>query len=296
MLIYISAPHSNWAHDAMGGRVMKLYLAGVNSRPYIFENDEIKIFLAGAATGNNNYLYRKGVEAVNKSLNCYQNKIYVLESFYYVQDWMLPFIKDHWHFLLDSGAFTFMENAKITPNWDEYIERYATFINENNIDLFFELDLDSVVGLKEVERLRDKLETLTNKKSIPVWHKSRGQAYWLKMCEDYDYVAIGGIASGEIKKDEYKFFPTLLNLAKERGAKVHGLGFTNLEGLKKYKFYSVDSTAWIYGNRAGFVYWFNGETLQKVKAKPGQRMKARETAIHNFNEWVKFQRYAEVHL
>ncbi len=231
-----------------------------------------------------------------RSFGGLSQKIYVLESFYYVKDWMSLFIKDHWYFLLDSGAFTFMKNAKIMPNWDEYIERYAKFINENNIDLFFELDIDSVVGLKEVERLRDKLETLTNKKSIPVWHKSRGQAYWLKMCEDYDYVAIGGIVSGEIKKNDYRFFPTLLNMAKERGAKVHGLGFTNLEGLKKYKFYSVDSTAWIYGNRAGFVYLFDGQTLQKVQAKAGQRMKSRETLIHNFNEWVKFQRYAEVHL
>lgn len=223
-------------------------------------------------------------------------KLYVLESFYYVQDWMLPFIENHWNFLLDSGAFTFMQNTKVKLDWDEYTERYANFINKNKIELFFELDIDSIVGIKEVERLRDKLEALTNRKCIPVWHKSRGKEYWINLCKTYDYIAIGGIVGGEIKKDEYRFFPTLLNIAQEHNTKVHGLGFTNLKGLERYKFYSVDSTAWIYGNRSGFVQWFDGKTLQKVKAKPGQKMKSRETAIHNFNEWVKFQKYAEVNL
>lgn len=223
-------------------------------------------------------------------------KLYILESFYYVKDWMLPYIKDHWHFLLDSGAFTFMQNAKIKTDWDAYVVRYAQFINKNNIDLFFELDIDSVVGLKEVERLRDKLETLTNKKCIPVWHVKRGKQYWYDMAKAYDYIAIGGIASGEIKKEQYPYFATLLNIAHEQGAKVHGLGYTHLKGLATYKFDSVDSTAWIYGNRSGFIQWFDGKTLQKVAAKPGQKMAAREAAVYNFNEWVKFQDYAENNL
>lgn len=104
---------------------------------------------------------------------------YILESFYYIQEWQLPLIKNAKMFLLDSGAFTFMNSQKDKEiNWDVYIERYAKFINDNNIEYFFELDIDVVVGLKEVERLRNKLEKLTNKKCIPVWHKSRGLDYW----------------------------------------------------------------------------------------------------------------------
>ena len=59
-------------------------------------------------------------------------------------------------------------NGKNTNNvdWDEYIESYAEFINNHNIKLFMELDIDSVVGIKEVERLRNKLERLTNKQCI----------------------------------------------------------------------------------------------------------------------------------
>lgn len=247
----------------------------------------MQLYLAGEGC----YVKDKGFwESVPKS------DLFVLESFVYVTDWHKQFIPKFKSFMLDSGAFSFMQNSTLICNWDEYVRRYADFINQNNIKLFFELDIDSVVGLKEVERLRDKLETLTNKQSIPVWHKSRGKDYWVKMVKNYNYIAIGGIVSGEITKDEHKFFTPLINLAKEQGTKVHGLGYTNLEGLKKYKFDSVDSTAWTYGNRSGFVQWFDGQTLQKIKAKQGSKMKAKETAIHNFNEWVKFQRYAEKYL
>ena len=169
---------------------------------------------------------------------------------------MRPLFKD---FLLDSGAFTYLNGSKGKVNWEKYIEEYAVFINKHKIDLFIELDIDSVIGLNEVERLRYKLENITNKKCIPVWHKSRGLDYWKKMCKEYEYVAIGGIVTKEIKPAEYDVFLPLLKIAKENNCKVHGLGFTNMKGLEKYKFYSVDSTAWLYGNRGGFLYRFNGK-------------------------------------
>ena len=274
---------------------MNVLIAGVQSRPYVVkENKELKIYLAGAANGNNTYLHKN-----NKAIDIfYKDKIFVLESFYYLKEWMYPYILNHWNFMLDSGAFTFLENAKkgSSINWDSYILKYANIINKLNIDHFLELDIDNVVGLKKVEQLRDVLEKETGKKCIPVWHKSRGLEYYKNMCKDYSYVAIGGIVSGEIKSSNYPIFNNLLNIARQTETKVHGLGFTNLEGLTKYPFYSVDSTAWIYGNRGGFLYKFNGKTLIKIHAPQGKRMMAKETAIHNFTEWVKFQKYAEEYL
>lgn len=43
-------------------------------------------------------------------------------------------------------------------DWDAYVSGYADFINRFDVKLFFELDIDNVVGLAEVERLRHKLE------------------------------------------------------------------------------------------------------------------------------------------
>ena len=219
-----------------------------------------------------------------------------LESFYYISKREIPFISKYNDFLLDSGAFTFMSSSKGGVNWDEYIKKYAEFINQYNVKHFFELDIDSIVGIKEVERLRRNLEQLTGKQCIPVWHKSRGKEYWLKMIKDYKYVAIGGIVTREIKPREYPFFTWFLNEAKKENCKVHALGFTNLKGLEKYPFYSVDSTSWLSGNRFGATYTFNGTTLEKQNKKQGQRVKTNETAKHNFYEWIKFCKYAEHHL
>lgn len=246
----------------------------------------MNVFLAGN-------LYDKDRYAITtENLN-------VLESYFYLRnkEWMFPLIKEFKNFLLDSGAFTFMNQSKNHKvDWDEYIEEYAVFINKLDIELFFELDIDVLVGIEEVERLRAKLEKLTGKKCIPVWHASRGHDYWLKMIKEYDYVAIGGIVTKEIRPKQYPIFTQLIKEAHIENCKVHGLGFTNLKGLEKYRFDSVDSTSWLSGNRFGAVYKFNGKTMIKIEKKKGQRVKNYETAMNNFIEWVKFSKYAEKYL
>lgn len=99
----------------------------------------------------------------------------ILWSFFYCNPFaekiVIPNCKS---FLLDSGAFTFLSGAKKTVDWDSYLTKYAEFIRENGIERFFELDIDSVVGYKNVKNYRSKLERLTGKQAIPVWHKNRG--------------------------------------------------------------------------------------------------------------------------
>ena len=201
-------------------------------------------------------------------------------------------------FLLDSGAFSFMQ-GKGAVDWDRYTEEYAEWINRYRITKFFELDIDSLVGIKEVERLRAKLERLTGKQPIPVWHINRGKQYFLDTAKDYPYVAFGGILTDGAKRGSLeKAFPWFINSAHERGAKIHCLGYTSIEGMKKYHFDSVDSTAWLYGNRGGYLYKFNPVTgnMDKIEARKGQRLRSRDAALHNFREWVKFQQYAKKYL
>ncbi len=237
------------------------------------------------------YLAGSGSEKLLKPRNFYDfNK---LDSFLTIKDVNAELIPKYKSFILDSGAFTYLNGAKTNINWDDYVTKYANFINKYNIKNYIEMDIDPIIGLKEVERLRYKLEKLTGKQSIPVWHKSRGKDYWIKMCKEYRYIAIGGIVTKEIKSTEYKYFHYMLKVAHDNNCKVHGLGFTNMKGLKEYKFDSVDSTSWLSGNKFGHIYKFNGETLLKFDKKPGQRVKSHITAMNNFREWVKFANYME---
>lgn len=220
---------------------------------------------------------------------------FILESFAHFQPWVAQYINDD--FLLDSGAFTFLQKARNNVDWDAYVRRYAQFINEHGVKLFFELDIDGIVGLKEVERLRGLLERLTARRCIPVWHKSRGKQYFLDTVKRYDYVAIGGIVTKEIMPKEYKCFPWFINTAHEHGAKIHGLGFTRLRDYHLYPFDSVDSTTWLSGRRFGIVYQFKDGQLLAHKGHSGPPAgNYKSVDVHNLREWVKYQRYAELYL
>lgn len=219
---------------------------------------------------------------------------YILESFYYFSEWQIPLIKKSEMFLLDSGAFTFM-NGKKSNDFDGYLTRYIDFIKKHDVKYFFELDIDSVVGYNKVKQLRKRLEKETGKKCIPVWHKSRGKDEFLKMCDEYDYVAIGGIVTKEITKDQYPFFTWFLNEAHKRGCKVHGLGFTSIADLPKYHFDSVDSTSWKSGGRFGQLHIYKNGTIKTITQK-SKRAVYRAIDTNNFNEWLKYQRYADKNL
>lgn len=273
-----------WTEMIKAERMGKLdiYLAGTNGRRWC-----VDLYLAGVQGKAKNFAIGD-TPLIDLS---------ILESFYYADEWTewaIPRLKN---FMLDSGAFTFMTSHKGKVDWNDYLRRYADFINRNDVKLFYELDVDSVLGYQKVLEMRRWLERETGRQPIPVWHKSRGKEEFLKMCDEYKYVAIGGIVSKEITRQEYKYFPWFINEAHKRGCKIHGLGFTNLEGIKKYHFDSVDSTSWTTGNRFGAIYRFNGTTMEKFDKKAGQRLAdSRAVAIHNFNEWAKFQKYAETNL
>ena len=89
-------------------------------------------------------------------------------------------------FLLDSGAFTFMHGIEASSkpvDWDGYLSRYIDFINRNNVQHFFELDVDSIVGYDAVKRMRARLEAETGKQSIPVETPRIAQRFLAVTCE-----------------------------------------------------------------------------------------------------------------
>lgn len=239
--------------------------------------------------------------------NCFDfidaTQIYALESFVNIDKTVEEYIPKFKGFLLDSGAFTFFGKKSCKWSWEEYVDRYSDFIKRNNVQYFFELDIDVIVGYDNVLRLRNRLEKNVGRQSIPVWHKNRGKDEYIKMCEEYPYVAIGGlVGSGKSSASEYskkvtRFFPWFIDVARKNNAKIHALGYTSQAGLLNYHFDSVDSTSWISGNKFGSVMKFNGEKIVVYSKKEGQRMvSAKKIAQNNFAEWVKLQKWAETHL
>lgn len=262
---------------------MKMFLAAPSTRSYVIE-ESMKLFMKGEKPPFDEFILKK-------------HRPFVLESFFYIQKDAEFYREQEKHFadfMLDSGAFTFMNQAKDPSiNWNRYADAYGDFIKATKTKQYLELDLDSLMPLKDVEKLRSRIEKRAGIPCIPVWHRSRGLDYWKGMIKDYEYVAIGGIVSGEIKRNEFKVFPKLISMAKAENCRVHGLGFTNKKLLPVIKFDSVDSTSWIAGNQGGFIFKFDGREMKTIESKEGQKLKGRKAAINNFHEWVKFSKYAE---
>ena len=230
---------------------------------------------------------------------------YLLSSFYYVKrkthmgnnSDLMKFIRvknKEDRFLLDSGAFTFLSSGS-SEDIDDYVSEYIDFINREDIRRFMELDIDPIVGYEKVRKIRERINRETGKKCIPVWHKSRGIDKFKEYCEDYDYVAIGGIVTREIKPSEYKNFTSMCRYARSKGTLIHGLGYINKDAYKQ-GFFSVDSTSWKSGEKFASVMKFNGTNIVAGKKPENVRMRKEKAKLvndHNFVEYLKYQEYLD---
>jgi len=201
-----------------------------------------------------------------------------------------PWCKDY---LLDSGAFTYRQknNALSLEAFDAYVDAYIEFINRYNVKHFFEMDIDNIVGLEKVEEYRRRIEKRTGRQSIPVWHSNRGWAYFERMCAEYSYVSIGGIAKNPNGKKLEKIFPYFIEHAHKTGTEMHGLGYTDIKNLKKYPFDSVDSTSWASGSRYGITFDLRGNALVgKKNIYPDKKLHGASIDLHNLKVWTQFAR------
>tara|TARA_R100001530_G_scaffold119534_2_gene86713 strand:+ start:814 stop:1596 length:783 start_codon:yes stop_codon:yes gene_type:complete len=166
-----------------------------------------------------------------------------LMSYYYVKNkW---FFNEDDNVLLDSGGYTArMQGVEID------VKKYAEFINTHKIKLAFELDTQSK---KETLYNREYLQKNTNTKIIPVYHLSDfengDKKYLYNMLDEFDFISVGGVAGLKSGKNKEQVLYDFVFSNTRDKYKVHGLGITGNEPLKKYPWYSVDSTTWMAGRR-----------------------------------------------
>lgn len=138
-----------------------------------------------------------------------------------------------------------------------------------------ELDIDKLVGYDKVKKIRKYLEEETGSQCIPVWHTNRGLDDFKRMCDEYKFVAIGGIRQ-EIGRKRYSLLQHFIDEAHKRGAKVHGLGFTRVREIvaNQCMFDTVDSTTWLNGVKFFTLQKFDGKKLVTVKVPKGKTLVA----------------------
>lgn len=243
-----------------------MYLAGVEQRTEQFKEAQPPYILFSFAS------CQGGGKKKEKIMDCVRS----------------PWCKD---FLCDSGAFTYRQkkNSLSLDDFDRYVDEYIDFIIEYDVKHFFEMDIDNIVGLEKVEEYRRRIEKRTQKQCIPVWHSNRGWKYFERMCAEYDYVSIGGIAKNPNGKKLEKVFPWFIDYAHKTGTQIHGLGYTDTKKLKQYPFDSVDSTSWSSGSRYGVSFEYRAEGMVGRKnIYPDKRIDGAMLDIHNLKVWTQY--------
>jgi len=233
------------------------------------------------------YLVWYPFKEIRQVLEENSSHINVLASYYFLRKEKQPL---PYTVLLDSGAYSaFTSGAKI--DIDEYCQYIKT--NHKTIENYFSLDEigsaeNSYHNLKKMER--------AGLKPIPAFHTNEGFD-WLKryISEGYKYIALGGVAQLRNRTKILSWLKSCFSLIPS-DVKVHGFAITSPFLVKKFPFYSIDSSSWAKGGRFGvFFYYDKGKFRTLDPKKFGKKFgvsfnKSGNYKMHKFNlmQWCKF--------
>jgi len=162
-------------------------------------------------------------------------------------------VKNKISVFLDSGAFSAWSKGV-----DIDIQDYITFIKENEdmIDVYANLDVISDVDQTWENQKIMEDAGLT---PLPVYHcRSNEDIKYLHKCMEYPYFCLGGMAKGFSSGQRVEVLDRVWSVICKEGKspkhKVHGFGMTAFRLMRRYPWYSVDSTSWIMTSRMGSIF------------------------------------------
>lgn len=154
---------------------------------------------------------------------------------------------------LDSGAYSaYSQGVEIK------IEDYIAFIKEHQQYLEVYANLD-VIGDAEATLQNQKIMEKEGLAPLPCFHYGEDIKYLKYYLERYEYIALGGmvpISTPDLilwLDDIFHSYICDKNTGLPK-VKIHGFGLTSFSLMKRYPWYSVDSTSWVVTGRMGAVY------------------------------------------
>lgn len=202
-----------------------------------------------------------------------------LMSYHYVQAKALDvdmYLGKGIKFLIDSGAYTYINNPDYAENtieeWEQHIQNYLSWAKSHK-DIIFaiaSLDIERLVGGEQVQEWNEKyFEPFMLETGIPVcfvWHEDHTKLSWEQYCQRYPYVGLSwGTDTFDDGSGGLKTCQKMLKVAEKHNAVVHGMAMTRTSLLPKLPFYTVDSTTWMVGVQYGEVNWWRGTKMSRLK-------------------------------
>ena len=170
---------------------------------------------------------------------------------------------------LDSGAFSaFNKGVELD------VKKYADYIEKNKEKW------DDIAGLDvifDVEKSM-KNQTYLDKRgldTIPTYHYKNPDQHLEYLLDHYDHIAFGGMKNARMTEGLKYWLDRSWNIIKKRNwkGKVHGFALTSFKLMKRYPWYSVDSTTAPTAARVG-------ELLHPTGRLPISKAITRNNQIH----------------
>jgi hypothetical protein len=195
---------------------------------------------------------------------------HILESYHYMQQerWMGYLRDDGRTIFLDSGAFSaYMMGVTIDLNkFVDFCGRYTDIIRMMSV-------LDSIGDPDGTWRNQMEMER-QGVKPLPCYHYGEPTEVCDWYVKNYDYITIGGMVP--ITTPQLKIWldriweEHLTDVDGKPKCKVHGFGLTSPELMRRYPWYSVDSSTWQALGSNGSIFMPDGKVLA-VSANAAQR-------------------------
>ena len=186
---------------------------------------------------------------------------------------------------LDSGAY-----SAFTKSLEINIDQYITFIKKHKQFITQYAGLDVIGNAKETLKNQQYMES-KGLNPIPCFHCKEDYKYLEYYSQNYDYIALGGVAQLKGSKRALKNWlddiwnKYLVNNNGTAKIKVHGFGITSVEIMRRYPWYSVDSTSWVLTSRFGSVFCNIGDYNKITVSNKGDTTKPDH--FNQFNEYEK---------
>lgn len=161
----------------------------------------------------------------------------------------IPVLKRvHKRLCLDSGGFTMAQGGEPVT-----IEEYSAFLKEweGYFDFVANLDViggtDSHVLSSENQRALEEL----GHEPTPIYHYGEPFEVLEELVRSYNYIGLGGLVRpGLAKVKKLNWLTRCFSIVNDQ-SQIHGYGVSDLEMVKQFPWYSVDSSTWLSGTRFG---------------------------------------------
>lgn len=211
----------------------------------------MKLYLAGLYTSNFDLGGRVFQKLTPHEQCCRLGVAHYLESYHYIcrgssRD---KIRRDGKRVFLDSGAFSaFTKGIQVDlPAYCRYVQEHADLIET----------VDGILCASVLDGIGDPLKTYQNQmameaqgvKPLPCFHYGEDERYLQWYLANYDYITLGGMVPIStpqlIHWLDRLWEQHLCDGAGRPRVRVHGFGLTSLPLMKRYPWYSVDSSTWV---------------------------------------------------